>query len=415
MNIELVPAGRPSRGTGLTVEWGGSGPDALRTTVDAWFSKWGPVSPRAVGMARIGTAVFLADRMVRRPARTLSRRLDLTVHVPGAGALVAAVEPLCELLHWVTGDNWTIELVNDPTKAPKVAAVRTRDRVGLLSGGLDSFCGAVKSHTDNIVYLGHGDASNVRTAQDDVVKWFAGSGVDLDMEDVWLLPPTRTGKEPTRRSRAIFFVLLAVALADGSGASEIEIPENGFTSLNPPLGPNRGGVWTTRSTHPRTLELFGEVFAAAGLSSTLVNPYESFTKGELVAAASEAAKAAKLKRFEDGVAATQSCAKADGRFFGGSPMSNCGLCFACVVRRGGVLGAMGRDKTKYLVDTLAGTGRTDLVARRWPDTHAITSVVTRGVTPARLLAVGPFGTMSFSDATDLCSRSLKELALVPLP
>lgn len=416
--IELAPDGAALRGGAIPVIWDGEGPDALRSTIDPWFSTWGSVGAPAMGMARVGTAVFLADRMVRRPLRTLARALDLVVHVPDPGVLQPALQPLSELLHWITGDAWSIELVPDRAKRPPGAASaagRSADRVGLLSGGLDSFCGSVRSHTGSIVYLGHGDASNVRKSQGDVLDWFESNSVQLDMETVWLLPPTRTGKEPTRRSRASFFVLLAVALADACGAAEIEIPENGFTSLNPPLGANRGGVWTTRSTHPHTLELLRSVLDEASLPVRLVNPYEERTKGEVVKLAAEAAGAAGLTAFERAVAATQSCAKADGRFFGGSPLANCGLCFACVVRRGGVLHALGEDPTAYLCDTLTGDNREMLVQRRRSDLNAIRSIVARGVPLRRLVACGPFAQMPLEVAADLCDRSLKELALVPLP
>jgi hypothetical protein len=189
----------------------------------------------------------------------------------------------------------------------------------------------------------------------------------------------------------------------------------GFTSLNPPLGANRGGVWTTRSTHPHTIELFQAVLAAASLGVMLVNPYQGRTKGELVAAAAAQAKATGLKKFKSALADTQSCAKADGRFYGGSPLDNCGLCFACVVRRGGVLAALGTDPTPYLCDTLARSNRDELAERRRSDINAIRSVIARGVDHANLIATGPFGDMPLDEAQDLCDRSVKELELVPLP
>lgn len=416
MKIELAPAGAALRGHAAPIIWGGAGSNALRTPIDPWFSTWGRVAKPAMGMARVGTAVFLADRMTRRPARTLTRALDLIVHVPDPSAIRPAIQPLCELMHWITGDTWSIELVHDRTRPDtRPQRLRAAERVGLLSGGLDSFCGSVLSHTDDIVYLGHGDASNVRSAQDAVFAWYSDNGVELDRETVWLLPPTRAGKEASRRSRAAFFVLLAVALADASGATEIEIPENGFTSLNPPLGANRGGVWTTRSTHPHTIERLNAILATAGLGVTLVNPYETLTKGELVEAAASAARTAGLSNFASALAGTQSCAKADGRFYGGSPLDNCGLCFACVVRRGGVIHAVGSDPTRYLCDTLRKANRQELVDRRRPDINAITSFARRGVTRAQLVATGPFGAMTLDSAADLCARSAQELAGVPLP
>jgi len=414
VNLELLPAAATARGGAVPVVWGGSGPSALRTTIDPWFTSWGTLTPAGVGLGRIGTAVFLADRMARRPQRTLARDLRLVIHVPDPSVLAPTLDPLVEVLRWVTGDTWAIELVPDRTAVtgqPVIPALAKR--IGLLSGGLDSYCGAILSHTGDIAYLGHGDASNVRTAQNGVIDWFHTNGVTLDMETVWLMPPVRTGREPTRRSRASFFVLLAAALADAKGAEEIEIPENGFTSINPPLGPNRGGVWTTRSTHPRTLALLNEVLDAASMAVTLVNPYELYTKGELVAAARQAATA--MADFDKGLAATQSCAKADGRFFGGSPSDNCGLCFACIVRRGGTISAVGSDPTTYLVDSLPPPKRDLLIARRRADINAVRSIVHRGVTKLRLAVSGPFADTPFDDVHDLCERSLKELGGVPLP
>lgn len=413
MNLELVPHHAIPVGLGIAVGWAG-GDNPLRSTIGPWFQQWGSPSPVAVSLARIGVGIFLADRMARRPKRLLRRDLNVAVHVP----TVAEVEPLVptieRLLHWVSGDDWTIRLLQDEHERPDdVAIAPLTRRVGLLSGGLDSFCGAVISSSGSIVYLGHGDASNVRATQDGVVAWFAENGRGIGMRTAWLLPPTRAGKEPSRRSRAAFFVLLAVALADASGATEIEIPENGFTSLNPPLGPNRGGIWTTRSTHPRTMELFDDLLSASGLGIRLVNPHVNRTKGELVRAADDAATG--MTNFSGALAETQSCAKADGRFYGGKPTENCGLCFACVVRRGGVLAAVGTDPTPYLVDTLPATNRAELIARRRSDINAIRSIVARGISHERLLASGPFGEMPFDEAYDLVGRSLRELALVPLP
>ena len=413
MNLELVPHNATPVGPGVSVDWAGGG-NPLRTTIGPWFQEWGTPSPMAVSLARIGVGIFLADRMVRRPKRLLRRALAITVHVPASAEVEALVPTIERLLHWVSGDDWTIRLVHDGHDRPDDAAIAPlARRVGLLSGGLDSFCGALISRSGSIVYLGHGDAPNVRATQDDVVDWFAENDRGIDMRTAWLLPPTRAGREPSRRSRAVFFVLLAVALADASGATEIEIPENGFTSLNPPLGPNRGGVWTTRSTHPRTMELFDELLTASGLGIRLVNPHLSRTKGELVSAASNAA--AGLPNFTGALGKTQSCAKADGRFYGGKPKENCGLCFACIVRRGGVLAALGTDPTPYLVDTLPANNRAELIARRRSDINAIRSIVARGISEERLLATGPFGMMPFDEAYDLVNRSLRELARVPLP
>ena len=82
----------------------------------------------------------------------------------------------------------------------------------------------------------------------------------------------------------LLFMAMAVAAASGNGASEVLAPENGFTSINPPLEPSRGGPLTTRSTHPWTFHALRELLSALSLSTISVhNPYGYLTKGELVA------------------------------------------------------------------------------------------------------------------------------------
>ena len=118
---------------------------------------------------------------------------------------------------------------------------------------------------------------------------------------------------------------LGVALATVRGARIVEVPENGHTSLNPPLGPDRGGALTTRSTHPRTFARLNAIVAALGLDVEVGNPHGDKTKGELVALANAAAPG----DFAAGVSDTLSCAKLNGNYYkGGNPNYACGLCVA---------------------------------------------------------------------------------------
>lgn len=51
---------------------------------------------------------------------------------------------------------------------------------------------------------------------------------------------------------SLFTALGAAAAASSRGAGVLEVPENGYTSINLPLHPNRAGALSTRSTHPET-------------------------------------------------------------------------------------------------------------------------------------------------------------------
>lgn len=57
-----------------------------------------------------------------------------------------AANQIAQLLSWLTGDTWEIELVQDPTSRPDLPSDESPDvaaSVALLSGGLDSYLGAL--------------------------------------------------------------------------------------------------------------------------------------------------------------------------------------------------------------------------------------------------------------------------------
>jgi 7-cyano-7-deazaguanine synthase in queuosine biosynthesis len=294
--------------------------------------------------------------------------------------------------------------------------VATVDRIALLSGGLDSFAGAaISSARGGIAYLGHADNPMVRGAQNRVARRFRDDDRPLDYTQVYHALGTDKLENSTR-TRALLFMSLGVALATARQASVVEIPENGFTSLNPPLGPERGGALSTRSTHPMTIARFNAILEQVGIQVRVENPYQWLTKGELVAAA-----APHLPNFAAGAAETLSCAKLDGaRIKGGNAHYHCGLCFACIVRRGAMLAAGVPDQTPYLINTLPATSLPTLYERRGPDIDAVKMLMLQGVDEAEILVLGPFPDSFDLDANigstvDLCRRGIDELARVPLP
>jgi hypothetical protein len=120
---------------------------------------------------------------------------------------------------------------------------------------------------------------------------------------------------------------------------------------NPPLGPERGGAYTTRSTHPVTIGRFNGILGQLGLAIHVENPRAWRTKGELVTAALAMTPA----DLSAGAALTMSCAKLNGNFYpGGDPNGQCGLCVACVTRRGSLIAAGIPDRTEYLLNRLVG-------------------------------------------------------------
>jgi len=307
------------------------------------MTRFGVPSVAAVTLGRIGVAAFLADRATRRNALRQRRDIELVLAVPDPDLARQAQLSVQRMLGFVTGDFWQVEFEPDTSRRPAADPQYQADEVALLSGGLDSYCGALIGGATDRIFLSHSDASVIKHSQ----NLSAPTIPDYEATrhaTVRLAAKAPFNREASRRSRSVLFLALAVALADAAGAGAVEVPENGFTSLNPPLAANRAGVLTTRSTHPTTFERFNQVLDDLGVAVTLRNPYEWHTKGELVAAAVSAAGETTVLA---GIPHTLSCAKSNlilkGKTFG----RNCGLDYACIVRRAGIEAAGLVDPTTY--------------------------------------------------------------------
>jgi len=408
--IELIPDNEPPTPQRKTIVWGSEQPAGLATDLDWWMTRFGTVSDAALTLARTGCGAFLADRAVRRNVLRQRREIHLIIRVPHPALAQRCTQSVQDLLGFVTGDRWQLEFEEDTSTRPVAEDRYKAQEVSLLSGGLDSFCGAVIAGTDGRLFLSHSDASVIKHSQNQSTPFIPGYE-EAQHVSVRLAARKPFNREPSRRSRSILFVGLAAALADASGATTIEVPENGFTSLNPPLAANRGGVLTTRSTHPMTFHLVERVLADLGLNLSLRNPYEWLTKGELITMAADAAG---HKVVQAGLSHTLSCAKSNlilkGKTFG----RNCGLDYACLVRRAGVVAAGLDDTTMYECDT-PGMERAVQAARSADVAAVKTSTRTPPTMSALLSGCGPFPpNYDYERGLQLWKRGHHELSALSL-
>jgi 7-cyano-7-deazaguanine synthase in queuosine biosynthesis len=419
IEFEVLPSGARQRGNGEGLWWPVTSGDTADVKTDLlWhLSPYQSATPEARDLFRVIAAAFLADVRSVKPLVRLHREISLVVHVSRPTGIATSIESLVDLLGWLTGDSWTIELVEaSPVSMQSVQTEALHaDRVQLLSGGLDSLCGAIVSLRDSrkqTVFVGHMDSSTaVRHAQGRVLDALAKHAT-YRRHELTMDAGMRSNHGP--RTRSLLFFSLALLVASAAGAREIVVPENGFTSINPPLDPSRSGPLTTRSTHPYTFYLFERVRRQVGLGDVHVtNPHSTLTKGQLVRLAMPELLA---PAWMDATGSTLSCAKGDTQYFGGDPNRNCGLCIACLVRRASFLAARVADPTPYEVDMLTGTNRQALIERRRKDLAAAAEAASVGISDDSVLASGmwPPGT-DFNLMFDLCRRGLKEIARVPLP
>ncbi|WP_256974161.1 queuosine biosynthesis protein queC [Rhodococcus sp. NCIMB 12038] len=377
----------------------------------------------AIDLLRIAAGAYIADRLTRR-GLTFSRDISLNVELAAPDTWISGpADQICDLLHWLTGDSWSLVLTKDTT--PRPAPIPTTHSnidshpVSLLSGGLDSFLGALNILPENpdTMFIGHADAANaVVAAQKHVGTFLADAFTPTPSYTRLRLAQQGRKREASSRTRSLMFLSLAVAASTPSRRgtpSSVYVPENGYTSINQPLHVNRGGALSTRSTHPTTIYRFNELLNSLEISASVTNPFVRMTKGE---AMKHVAQGIPPTAWERTAAATISCSKLDGaRIPGGNANLNCGLCYPCIVRRATFIASGITDKTAYLCETLTGTSRTVLLDRRASDIDAVRYAISRGVDQDAVDADTWPPDYDLDDAADLVQRGLDEIAQVPLP
>ncbi|UCV05693.1 Qat anti-phage system QueC-like protein QatC [Dechloromonas denitrificans] len=278
-----------------------------------------------------------------------TREFELTVSVVDAPFWNANVDTLQRLFAYLSTDRWRLRFVEggilpQPDRQPEHPR---EDCIVLLSGGLDSYIGAI-----DLVGQGKQPLAVSQMVRGDGEKQVAfaaeiGGGLRHFQANHNADVPDQENP-PSQRARSIIFlaygVLMATTLARYHAGEEVTlyVCENGFIALNPPLTGGRLGSLSTRTTHPVVLSLLQQVLDAAGLRVRIVNPYRFKTKGEMLR---ECLNQDLLSAY---AYQTTSC----GRFkqFG---YKHCGRCVPCLVRRASFHAWRGEDRTEYVYSNLA--------------------------------------------------------------
>lgn len=337
------------------VLYGNSG-DPMRGSVGAALKqaiareKVAPAT-RAWDLLSLALAVVSSDLAGHRDRSPdgWTREFDLTISVVDAPFWNDNAETLQMLLAYLSTDCWTLRFVEggilpQPDRQPEHP---TEDCVVLLSGGLDSYIGAI-----DLVEQGMRPLAVSQMVRGDGEKQVAfaaeiGGGLrhfqvnhNADVPD--------PENPPSQRARSIIFlaygVFMATTLARYHAGEEVTlyVCENGFIALNPPLTGGRLGSLSTRTTHPIVLSLLQQVLDVAGLRVRIVNPYRFKTKGEMLR------ECLGQPLLAEHAHQTTSC----GRFkqFG---YKHCGRCVPCQVRRAAFHAWRGQDSTYYVYGNLA--------------------------------------------------------------
>ena len=328
-------------------------------------------------LLNLSTLVYAADTRMSREDYSQdgwTREFDIYFPVNNTVEWDPLVIKIQDLLSFITGDFWKIhlrerplahklEIMVLPTTETPVLPVKV---VSLLSGGLDSFIGAIDILSDKTdsLFVGHYTKDGTQKYQiaveeiltktfPDNFKGYAKGCIIFD-KHVFGSEYENVQAENSQRSRSFMFLSMAAYLASSMGTRcKLIVPENGFIALNVPLDPLRLGANSTKTVHPNFMVKMAEIFDGLNLDIELLNPYRHMTKGEMMTQCSNAGLLA------DHANKTLSCASQGkmrwdkgglkAKRLGGSGGSgNCGYCYPCLIRKASFIKAGIEDKTNYV-------------------------------------------------------------------
>lgn len=408
----------------------GDGEESFYWTVDSNSSFLGALGPSLgrlgtvpalnIDLVRVAVAVYAADRSTPRKfggSDWNQREIALTVPVSDAAFWSRRADELTAMLGFLSGDSWNFVFVEQPAPHEEIQLpVDTADRVVLFSGGADSAIGAVKSGLElpdggHHILVSHYSASHIAPIQESLASQLGEllSGRTQTHEVFHLarravrIDGTEFDSEPSSRSRSFLFLSLGLAVAAVHDV-ELWIPENGFASINPPLGAGRRGSLSTRTTHPAFLRDLNALLHHAGMRGHISNPFASKTKGEMTRWAIEQLGPDVASTY---LSSTNSCSSTGQRSFGVPLRVHCGVCFGCVLRRA-AFAAAGLDDTSAYADP-RGNPSLENWLERTSVLPAVRAFVAHGVRPRDLMALSLPYDYPLSEAMKLTARGMSEL------
>jgi hypothetical protein len=152
-------------------------------------------------------------------------------------------------------------------------------------------------------------------------------------------------KEYTQRTRSLLYFAFASVVANLLNINEVRFYENGPVSINLPMSPQVIGGKATRTTHPKTLHYFQELFRKISGNSNfaVLNPFINKTKSDIIRFIID-------QKFGYLIKDSMSCAHSwqQKKF-----ITHCGVCSQCIDRRVAIIAANAQEydcEKDYKVD-----------------------------------------------------------------
>lgn len=400
--------------------WTDDGNSSFLGSLGPSLGRLGAVPALNIDLVRVAVAVYAADRSTPRKfggSDWNQREIGLTIPVSDASLWAESAAELEAMLAFLSGDVWSLGFNEQSAPAEEVRLpAAAAERVVLFSGGADSAIGALKSRRElsaggHHILVSHYSASHIAPIQATLAtklgKLIPGP---LQSHEVFHLArraaridESEYDSEPSSRSRSFLFLSLGLAVASVHNV-DLWIPENGFASINPPLGPSRRGSLSTRTTHPKFLQDLNNFIANVGIGGHIRNPFASATKGEMVGWALDYLGADRASGF---LSATNSCSSTGQRSFGVPLRVQCGVCFGCVLRRASFTSVGLHDSSEY------ADPQHNPALGQWLDrtsvVPAVREFIQRGVRHRDLMALSLPHDYELSEALNLTTRGMAEL------
>jgi 7-cyano-7-deazaguanine synthase in queuosine biosynthesis len=289
-------------------------------------------------LTRVGTAVYVTDRLLRRPRRShgTGRQIALRVDVSSPECWSQHSELLTRILGVVSNDLWDLQFragMPEPAQAGLFPVESPAPLVCLYSGGLDSAAGLLNRLRDGVrsvvtVTACHQPGQRRRILRQlETFRQHCGARIiPIFVRTTLKRAPALKHQELSQRCRSFLFLAIGGAVAATVGAGNVEIYESGVGVLNlPSMTGMLVGARATRSCHPELVRLMTELISAvAGQPLGFSLPFIQQTKSEVVRAFLD-------EDLQPIVALTTSCVHYPIRIRGSA--KQCGTCFACIGRR----------------------------------------------------------------------------------
>lgn len=305
----------------------------------------------------IGLAVYSVDKRVSRRefADCWTRELEVCIPVIQYEIWEKTESKWNQLLSFLTGDHWVITFrkTNQVWKSclckrRSYTDISKNDCVSLFSGGLDSYCGAIRllDEGKSPCLIGHNEYPKLRYKQEEFCNTFktiyplqhpmfisftAGARMPRKMSGEGL-----EGVENTSRGRSLLFLCTAVSIAGAMGEKiPVYIPENGFIGLNVALTNNRLGSCSTRTTHPAFLNALRDLLGEVGIYNPIENFFAFMTKREIVRLVKDSD--AFLAHYMETISCSHPCQPRYARIGSREYPKNCGFCYPDIIRKSSLL------------------------------------------------------------------------------